>query len=103
MTAISTRAASGFSPEAEALLKQVATDLLEVADPLADEMARLLHQHIPELGGFGAPAGLAQTRLSCWVNITELLVMLRAGIPPTAHETPSDALDYARFLHARGV
>ena len=29
--------------------------------------------------------------------------MLRAGLPATAHQTPSDALEYVRFLRARGV
>jgi phospholipid/cholesterol/gamma-HCH transport system ATP-binding protein len=81
----------------------VATNVLEYADPLAEAMAKHLHEHVIELGGFADAAGLEQTRLSCWVNIWEILVMLRAGIPATAHETPADALDYARFLQRRGV
>jgi len=103
MSATATPGTSGFSPEVHQVLRDVATSVLEYGDPLCDAMARHLHEQVIELGGFTDKQALAQTRLSCWVNVQEILVMLRAGIPATAHETPQEALDYARSLQARGV
>jgi phospholipid/cholesterol/gamma-HCH transport system ATP-binding protein len=103
MTATTTIDGAGASPQADELVKRAATNLLEVAEELSGTMARHLHERVPELGGIDDAAALNATYCSCLANIRELCVMLRAGIPPTAHETPTDALDYARFFHSRGV
>ena len=66
-------------------------------------MARHIHEQLPEMGGVEDDAALDATRLSCEGNLREIFIMLRAGLPATAHQTPSDALEYVRFLRARGV
>jgi phospholipid/cholesterol/gamma-HCH transport system ATP-binding protein len=103
MTSTATLGQWGSSPEADRLVKRVAANLLEVTDDLSVAMARHIHEQVPDLGDVTDAPALEATRKSCEANIREVLVMLRSGIPATAHETPSDALDYARFFRPRGV
>jgi phospholipid/cholesterol/gamma-HCH transport system ATP-binding protein len=93
---------TAMSSEGE-LLRRAATNLLALTDELSQAMARHIHEQVPELGDVSDPAAVEATFRSSQSNIRELCVMLRAGIPATAHETPSDALDYARVFRARGV
>jgi phospholipid/cholesterol/gamma-HCH transport system ATP-binding protein len=91
----------GLSPHDEEVLKLSATNLLEIVPELGVAMARHLHEAGPELGD--DEEALEATRLSCVANMREMCVMLRAGLPATAHETPTDALEYVRFMRGRGV
>jgi phospholipid/cholesterol/gamma-HCH transport system ATP-binding protein len=87
----------------EELIRLCATNLLELVPDLGVAMARHIHEQIPGLGGLEDRTALDATRRSCAANMREICIMLRAGLPATAHETPSDALDYVRFMRARGV
>jgi hypothetical protein len=102
-TATARLAESGFSREGHELIRRVATNVLQLAPALADSMALLLHEQLPDLGAVTDQRAISETRRSCADNVRELLIMFRAGIPATAHETPDAALEYARFLHAWGV
>jgi phospholipid/cholesterol/gamma-HCH transport system ATP-binding protein len=93
----------GLSQRDEELVKLCATNLLEVVPDMAVAMARHLHTQLPELGALDDEEAVESTRASCEANMREMCIMLRAGIPATAHETPTDALEYARFMSSRGV
>ena len=90
-------------PHDEELVRLCATNLLELVPPLAQAMGRHIHGQIPELGGVDDTAAVDATRKSCEANMREMCVMLRAGLPAAAHETPTDALQYVRFMRSRGV
>jgi phospholipid/cholesterol/gamma-HCH transport system ATP-binding protein len=93
----------GLSPQDEECVKLCATNLLEVVSALGVAMARHIHEQLPEMGTVDDAAAVEATRLSCVANMREMTVMLRAGLPATAHETPTDALEYVRFMRGRGV
>jgi phospholipid/cholesterol/gamma-HCH transport system ATP-binding protein len=93
----------GLAPHDEELVKLCSTNLLEIVPELGVAMARHIHEEVPELGGVDDAVSLESTRKSCVANMREMLTMLRAGLPATAHETPSDALEYVRFMQTRGV
>src|SRR5207244_7117096 len=61
------------------------------------------HEESRALGGVDDDDAVEATRRSCEANMREMFSMLRAGLPASAHETPADALDYARFMRRRGV
>jgi phospholipid/cholesterol/gamma-HCH transport system ATP-binding protein len=90
-----------LASDEEELVKASATTLMEVVDELAVGMARHIHEELPALGT--DDEAVEATRASCEANVREMLTMLRAGLPATAHETPSDALTYVRFMRGRGV
>jgi phospholipid/cholesterol/gamma-HCH transport system ATP-binding protein len=92
-----------LSQRDEELVKLCATNLLEISHDFAIAMARHLHEQRPELGALDDEQAIEATRASCEANIREMFIMLRSGIPATAHETPTDALEYARFMSGRGV
>jgi phospholipid/cholesterol/gamma-HCH transport system ATP-binding protein len=91
----------GLSEHDEELVKLCATNLLEDVPELGVAVACHIHDQAPEIGG--DPAAIEATRRSCVANLRELCIMLRAGLPATAHETPTEALEYARFMRGRGV
>ncbi len=95
--------APALSEHDEGLVRLCATNLLELLPDLGVAMARHIHEQVPELGGVQDAASLEATRKSCVANMREMCIMLRAGLPATAHETPADALEYVRFLRTRGV
>jgi hypothetical protein len=72
---------SGFSREGHELIRRVATNVLQLAPALADSMALLLHEQLPDLGAVTDQRAISETRRSCAENIRELLIMFRAGIP----------------------
>jgi len=79
----------------------VATLLTDVIPAFAVAVTRLVHDQLPELPQDAET--LESTRRAAEGNPREVLSMLRAGIPPTAHETPVEALQHVRFLQRRGV
>jgi hypothetical protein len=94
---------SQLLPADEELIKRCSTKLLDVVPPLSEAMSVHLHKQVPDLGGVDEEEPLEQTRRSCEVVMAEMFVMLRAGLPSSAHETPSDALEYVRYMKGRGV
>ena len=93
----------GLAPRDEEILKLCATNLLETVPRLGVAVALHIHEQLPELGGLDDAEVVEATRRSCAANLREVFVMLRAGLPATAHETPTDALEYVRFMRGRGV
>jgi phospholipid/cholesterol/gamma-HCH transport system ATP-binding protein len=94
---------AGLSSSDEELIRVCATNLLELVEPLAVAMARHIHTELPEMGALDDELAIEATRASCEANMREMCVMLRSGIPASAHETPADALEYVRFMRTRGV
>ena len=92
-----------LSADEHELVRVCSTSLLEIVPAFAVDMARHIHEQVPELGGVGDTTALEATRKSCEANVREILSMLRAALPVTAQETPADALDYARLMRRRGV
>src|SRR5439155_26102248 len=95
--------ALALSADEYELVRASVTGLLEVVPQFTAVMARHLHEEIPALGGVDDDDAVEATRRSCEANMREMFSMLRAGLPASAHETPADALDYARFMRRRGV
>ncbi|MCW3064765.1 MAG: transporter ATP-binding protein [Solirubrobacterales bacterium] len=94
---------AGLSSHDEELIRLCATNLLEIVPQLAVAMARHIHEQLPEIGALDDEPAVDATRASCESNIREICTMLRAGLPASANETPSDALEYVRFMRSRGV
>jgi len=89
-------------PAADAeFVRAAATLFIDVLQPFGVAMARHIHDEVAEL--HSDPEVVEATRTSCESNMREIFSMLRAGLPPSAFVTPSDALAYARFLRRRGV
>jgi phospholipid/cholesterol/gamma-HCH transport system ATP-binding protein len=103
MNTTAVAAPHGLAPHDEELVRLCSTNLLEIVPEFGVAMAHHIHTQVPELGGLDDEEALDATRRSCESNMREILIMLRAGLPATAHETPSDAIDYARFMQARSV
>ncbi|HEX6390059.1 MAG TPA: ATP-binding cassette domain-containing protein [Solirubrobacteraceae bacterium] len=82
-------------------MRSMATLFIDVLGPFGEAMARHIHDEVRELGS--DEAVVEATRTSCTSNMREIFSMLRAAIPATALVTPTDALEYGRFLRRRGV
>jgi phospholipid/cholesterol/gamma-HCH transport system ATP-binding protein len=92
-----------LTPREEELVRLCATNLLEIVPDLAVAMGEHIHKELPAMGDPGDREAVDATRRSCEANMREMCVMLRAGLPASTHETPSDALEYVRFMRGRGV
>src|SRR5689334_12287560 len=92
-----------LAPEEAQLIADAAGTLLEITPELAVAMAQHLHGEVPEIGGLGDADAVEATRASCEGNVREILIMQRAGLPATAHETPAGAREYAVFMRRKGV
>jgi hypothetical protein len=98
-----TPGAPRLAPEDVELIRSMATLFIDVLRPFGVAMARHLHEQEPRLGALDDAEAVEATRASCESNLREIFSMLRAGLPTSAHETPVQALTYARFLRARGT
>jgi hypothetical protein len=85
------------------LVRGLSTLMLDVVEPFSVAMARHIHEHVGALGGLENAATVESTRAAAEANMREVLSTLRAGLPASAHETPVEALEHARFLQSRGV
>ena len=92
-----------LAPDDAELIREAAGALLEITPELAVAMARHVHEEVPELGGTDDADAVETTRASCEGNVREILIMQRAGLPATAHETPAGAHEYAAFNRRAGV
>jgi hypothetical protein len=98
------RSAGGFGRLSQADQQQVsglAALLIDVIPAFSVAAAEHLQEQLPELPKDAET--VASTRATAAGNPREVLSMLRAGLPLTAHETPAEALAHARFLQARGI
>jgi hypothetical protein len=82
-------------------VRGLATLLIDVIPSFSVAAADHLEEQLPELPRDAET--VASTRATAAGNPREVLSMLRAGLPLTAHETPVEALAHARYLKARGI
>jgi hypothetical protein len=82
-------------------VRGLATLLIDVIPSFSVAAAEHLGQELPELPNDAET--VASTQATAAGNPREVLSMLRAGLPPSAHETPAEALAHARYLKSRGV
>jgi hypothetical protein len=94
-------AAGALTAEDQQLMRGLATLLIDVVQPFSIVAAELLHEQLKELPN-DAPM-IASTRATAAGNPREVLSMLRSGLPPSAHETPVEALEHARYLKSIGI
>jgi hypothetical protein len=94
-------ASTQLSPADLEIVRGVAALLTDVIPAFAVAAARHVHEQLPELPQDAAT--VESTRLAAEGNPREVLSTLRAGMPPSAHETPVEALEHVRFLDRRGV
>jgi hypothetical protein len=83
------------------LARTIATLLIDVVPAFGAAVAPHTHAQLRELPK--DEDALESTRLAGIGNAMEVLSMLRSGLPPSAHETPVEALAHARYLHSQGV
>jgi hypothetical protein len=93
--------AAVMSPTDWALMKGLATMFTDIVVDYSVAAAPHVHEMVPELPQDAECVD--STRRAAWGNAMEVLSMLRAGLPPSAIETPVEALAHARFLQSRGV
>jgi hypothetical protein len=92
----------GLLPQADQQqVRGLATLLIDVIPSFSVAAADHLADQLPELPRDAET--VAATRATAAGNPREVLSMLRAGLPLTAHETPSEALAHARYLKANGI
>ena len=82
-------------------IRALASLLMDVIEPFSRAAAHHLHRQLSELPDDADM--IASTRSTAAGNPREVLSMLRAGLPPSAHETPVEALEHARYLRSRGI
>ncbi len=94
---------AGLPAEDAEFIRSMATLFIDVLDEFGVAMARHIHEHEPRLRSLNDAESIEATRASCAGNMREIFSMLRAGLPAVSHETPPQALEYARFLRGRGA
>jgi hypothetical protein len=82
-------------------VRGLATLLMDIVPCFSIAAAEYLQEQLPELPKDAET--VAATQATAAGNPREVLSMLRAGLPLSAHETPVEALDHARYLKARGI
>jgi hypothetical protein len=98
------QSAAGFAqltPADEQQVRGLATLLIDIIPAFSFAAAEHLQEQLPELPKDAET--VAATQATAAGNPREVLSMLRAGLPPSAHETPAEALTHARYLKGRGV
>jgi phospholipid/cholesterol/gamma-HCH transport system ATP-binding protein len=94
---------AGLPAEDAEFIRSMATLFIDVLDEFGAAMARHIHEQEPRLSSLDDAESVAATRASCTGNMQEIFSMLRAGLPAVSHDTPPQALEYARFLRGRGA
>ena len=90
-----------LTPADQQIAWTVATVLLDIIPAWGDASARYMLEQLPALPGDG-PMFRALAAHS-EADAREILTTFRAGIDRSAHETPVEALEHARYLLQRGV
>jgi hypothetical protein len=90
-----------LSPEDQELVWTIATLLTDGVQPFAVSVTDFLYELLTELPKDEALVAALQDH--AYANAHEVLATLRAGMDPTAHETPVEALAHARYLKQRGM
>src|SRR5438445_5832893 len=96
--------AGGFAeltPGDQQQVRGLATLLIDIIPSFSVAAAEHLQEQLPEFPRDDET--VASTQATAAGNPREVLSMLRASLPPSAHETPAEALAHARYLKGRGV
>jgi phospholipid/cholesterol/gamma-HCH transport system ATP-binding protein len=94
---------AGLPAQDAEFIRSMATLFIDVLDEFGTSMARHIHEHEQRLSSLDDDEAVEATRASCAGNMQEIFSMLRAGLPAVSHDTPPQALEYARFLRGRGA
>jgi hypothetical protein len=90
-----------LTPNDQRLVWTVATLMLDTIQPFGVAVTEHLYQKLPQL-----PKDeelVAALEVHAEADAREVLTTLRAGMDPSSHETPVEALSHARYLRRRGV
>jgi hypothetical protein len=90
-----------LSPEDQELVWTIATLLTDGVQPFAVSVTEFLYELLTELPDDEALVKALEDH--AYADASEVLATLRAGMNPTAHETPVEALAHARYLKQRGM
>lgn len=90
-----------LAPEDQELVWTVATLLSDVVREFGVAVTEFLYEELPALPRDDALVKALEDHAEA--DAREVLTTLRAGMDPTAHETPVEALAHARYLRQRGV
>jgi hypothetical protein len=90
-----------LTPEDQELVWTVATLLTDAVRAFAVSVTEFLYDRLTELPKDEALVTALEDH--AYADAHEVLSTLRAGIEPTAHETPVEAVAHARYLRQRGV
>ena len=83
------------------LVWTVATLMLDTVEPFGVAVTRHLYEKLPQLPHDEELVRALEDHAAA--HAREVLTTLRAGLDPSSHETPVEALDHARYLQRRGV
>lgn len=89
------------TPDDQELVWTVATLLIDVVREFAVSVTEFLYERLPALPRDDALVKALEEHAEA--DAREVLTTLRAGMDPSAHETPVEALAHARYLRQRGV
>ena len=92
---------AALTSEDQRLVWTLATLMVDVCNVFGDTVAHFQTEKLTALPNDEEMVRALAVHASA--DATEVLVTLRAGMDPAAHETPVEALAHARMLRARGV
>jgi hypothetical protein len=92
---------AALTPEDQRLVWTLATLMIDATDAFGETVARFQTDKLDALPNDDAMVKALAEHASA--DAKEVLVTLRAGMDPRAHETPVEAISHARMLRARGV
>ena len=92
---------ASLTPEDQRLVWTLATLMVDACDAFGETLAPFQTEKLSALPNDEAMVRALASHASA--DAREVLVTLRGGMDPSAHETPVEALAHARMLRARGV
>jgi hypothetical protein len=90
-----------LTPEDQEVVWTVATLLTDAVQAFAVSVTEFLYARLMELPNDDGLVTALEDH--AYADAHEVLSTLRAGMDPTAHETPVEAIAHARYLRQRGV
>ena len=92
---------AALTPEDQRLVWTLATLMVDVCDLFGETVAKFQTEKLAALPQDDAMVRALADHAAA--DAREVMVTLRGGMDPSAHETPVEALAHARMLRARGV
>jgi hypothetical protein len=90
-----------LTAEDQELVWTIATLLMDALPAFGVAVTSFLYDQLPELPRDEPLVRALEVHAEA--DAREVLSTLRAGMDPSAHETPVEALSHARYLHQRGI